>query len=877
MAVATATSRVTNPDGSVTTQWSDGTSSTRVTNPNGSITTKWNDGTSSTSTIAADGQLAQRVPDGATTKQVTDPTTGKPITIVVRADGTPETTDPVTNAWSGAVDAASPTNGVRGTSIGPVSLPTRIIDSRTGQPVNIGSWRNTLADLKDVADRTNVVGDPGGIGKLTGTDTTGNAIRNNAVKILGANVDLSGVLDSAGKATGVAGSGTVPGGGGGGAPTANTGAIDASISSAQGLRDQFANAYQNFRPTAAPVVQGAQLAPQTYATAGQVGYVPQVQAPNVGTAQQVQAATVGAYLNAAGAAAQAGTATAQQIGALERVRAGEVGQYQGATAQRVGDIERVQGVNVQGAPQVTNGGPVIAERANATTLDQQQQAEFRQNQKTLLGYLNGAIDGTAPSVAKLQLDEATQRNEANQLGLASAASRGGNSALAMRTAANNIGMINQKAAADAALLRAQEIATARGQYGEVANSGRTTDVSIAGQNAGLLTGVSQSNAQLGTTANITGATLNQKTSSENAGNAVAVNSLRAQLAQAAQTTNANNNLSASTTNATLGTQVATSNAKNQLDAQSLQAQLNQQASTANAGNSLAAQTTNATLGTQASVTNANNQTSASIATANNATQASVANANNSLAAQIAQAKLTQDASTSNAANATSLQQLQAQLIYNASHDNAGNALSAAQTNANLQTQASTTNATNATSLNVNQGQLTNAANLANAANQVTTAGQNITSQQNAAANSLTASGQTIQGQANVLDNQTKLQAAQMDADAKSRAAALGGLGAAGAAWLASDRRLKTDVSDGKGSAQDLLNHLSAKSFRYKDGGDRQTGVMAQDVEKSPAGKTFVRETSRGKALDPVAGFGSVLAMLSTLNDRMKKVEGARAP
>ncbi|MEP6651823.1 MAG: tail fiber domain-containing protein [Myxococcales bacterium] len=523
---------------------------------------------------------------------------------------------------------------------------------------------------------------------------------------------------------------------------------------------------------------------------------------------------------------------------------------------------------------MTNGGPVIAERANATTLDQQQQAEFRQNQKTLLGYLNGAIDGTAPSVAKLQLDEATQRNEANQLGLASAASRGGNSALAMRTAANNIGMINQKAAADAALLRAQEIATARGQYGDVANSGRTTDVSIAGQNAGLQTGVSQSNAQLGTTANITGATLNQKTSSENAGNAVAVNSLQAQLAQAAQTTNANNNLSAGTTNATLGTQVATSNAKNQLDAQSLQAQLNQQASTANAGNSLAAQTTNATLGTQASVTNANNQTSASIATANNATQASVANANNSLAAQIAQAKLTQDASTSNAANATSLQQLQAQLIYNASHDNAGNALSAAQTNANLQTQASTTNATNATSLNVNQGQLSNAANLANAANQVATAGQDITARQNAAGNSLTASGQTIQGQSATLNANTELQKAQMAADAQTTAAQYGAAGSA-LGVLASDRRLKTDVSDGKGSAQDLLNHLSAKSFRYKDGGDRQTGVMAQDVEKSPAGKTFVRETSRGKALDPVAGFGSVLAMLSTLNDRMKKIEGGR--
>ncbi|MEP6652757.1 MAG: hypothetical protein ABJA82_05335, partial [Myxococcales bacterium] len=449
----------------------------------------------------------------------TDPVTGKTVIIKVNGEGTWAIKD----GPGGKPDPATQQFNANTTGANrPPDVTPRTIGNTIFHPIDTAKMISGQAMSVINGNTANLPGNPYG----TGSNSPSGGGTTPSQGYPGSTADTGGGVD--------------------GGPQVGTDAVRNSIANAQTLRQQLANAGGG--SYVAPVVQGAQLAPQTYATAGQVGYVPQVQAPNVGPAQQVQAATVGAYLQAAGAAAQAGTATAQQIGALERVQAGSVGQYNGATAQQVGPIERVQGVDVQGAPQVTNGGPVIAERANATTLDQQQQAEFRQNQQTLLGYLNGAIDGTAPSVAKLQLDEATQRNEANQLGLASAASRGGNSALAMRTAANNIGMINQKAAADAALLRAQEIATARGQYGDVANSGRTTDVSIAGQNAGLQTGVSQSNAQLGTTANITGATLNQKTSSENAGNAVAVNSLRAQLAQAAQTTNANNNLSAGTTN-----------------------------------------------------------------------------------------------------------------------------------------------------------------------------------------------------------------------------------------------------------------------------------------------------------------------------------------
>lgn len=575
----------------------------------------------------------------------------------------------------------------------------------------------------------------------------------------------------------ISGIGGIGGIGGGG--SANPSVLTDDINRSRTLSDQFNSQYNNYTPGVAPTIAQTTLAPQRDAVAGTVGYVPQVVAPTVGGPERVQAATVGNFSNAQGAGAYGGVA-----------------QGSAATAGFVGPIERA-----------------IAERAAAERLDPTQQAEFRARQNDLIGYLTGAIDGTAPSVAKLQLDQATERNAANQLGLASAASRGGNSALALRTAANNIGLINQKAAADAALLRAQEIATARGQYGDVANAGRTADINLADRNATLATDVSK-------------------------------------------------------TNATLGTQVNTTNATNDLTAKTTQAKLDTDASVATAGNQ-----------TQASVATANNATQASVASANNATQASIANSNNSLAQQIAQAKLTQEAGTTNANNATTLQQLQAQLLYNASHDNAGNALSAAETNAKLLSEASNTNANNATTLNVNQGQLTNAANINNANNVVTTRGQDITERNNIADNAIKSQGQVIQGDANILDNQTKKDVANTEMKGKIIAAGLEGAGGALSVLTKSDRNAKTDIGDGEASAQDLLDHLSARTFRYRDPADgkgRQTGVMAQDVERSPAGRAFVRETPQGKALDSRAGFGSVLAMLATLNDRLDRVEGARA-
>lgn len=97
-------------------------------------------------------------------------------------------------------------------------------------------------------------------------------------------------------------------------------------------------------------------------------------------------------------------------------------------------------------------------------------------------------------------------------------------------------------------------------------------------------------------------------------------------------------------------------------------------------------------------------------------------------------------------------------------------------------------------------------------------------------------------------------------------------GGAGAALAMSDERVKTGISDGNADAQRFLDSLSAMNFQYKAApGQQHTGVMAQDLEKTPAGRGAVMETPAGKAVDYGQLAGSFAAALGNLNGRMKKM------
>ena len=107
----------------------------------------------------------------------------------------------------------------------------------------------------------------------------------------------------------------------------------------------------------------------------------------------------------------------------------------------------------------------------------------------------------------------------------------------------------------------------------------------------------------------------------------------------------------------------------------------------------------------------------------------------------------------------------------------------------------------------------------------------------------------------------------------------GGLAAGGsvAAAALSDKRAKKNISGVSDDSMDeFLDALEGRNFSYKDsrnGEGRRVGIMAQDIEGTDIGSTFVRETPEGKKLDMAGGFGAVLAALGELNQRLDEIDG----
>lgn len=170
------------------------------------------------------------------------------------------------------------------------------------------------------------------------------------------------------------------------------------------------------------------------------------------------------------------------------------------TPERVGDvtidpIERASAagpVTMQGA---TLGGPAM--RSTSTVagarLDTGLSDQSRAAGQTAVDSYKGVLDGSAPSVAQLQLRDTLNQNVNQQLAVLAGA-RGRSLASARRGAARNIGMLNQNAGAAGALLRAKELDAARGGLAASASDMRSADLSQAGKAADLTQGAQTFNA-----------------------------------------------------------------------------------------------------------------------------------------------------------------------------------------------------------------------------------------------------------------------------------------------------------------------------------------------------------------------------------------------
>ena len=107
----------------------------------------------------------------------------------------------------------------------------------------------------------------------------------------------------------------------------------------------------------------------------------------------------------------------------------------------------------------------------------------------------------------------------------------------------------------------------------------------------------------------------------------------------------------------------------------------------------------------------------------------------------------------------------------------------------------------------------------------------------------------------------------------------GGAEGAMTAILASDERVKTNIEPGSEKIGEMLDALQSASYDYREphkpfrSPGRKYGVMAQDLERSEAGKTFVVDTPDGKVVKYGEMLPALLAATADIHRRVKKVEG----
>ena len=132
-----------------------------------------------------------------------------------------------------------------------------------------------------------------------------------------------------------------------------------------------------------------------------------------------------------------------------------------------------------------------------------------------------------------------------------------------------------------------------------------------------------------------------------------------------------------------------------------------------------------------------------------------------------------------------------------------------------------------------------------------------------------------------------MQAAQRSAANKAAGTQMAGAGVAGfAAILAafiSDERLKTNVSEkeGKEEIRDMLGKM--KPVNYDMGGKNESGILAQDLERSEAGREMVKRGPAGlRMVDTNEAAKKMLAAMALMHEdneslkaRLAKLEGKK--
>ncbi len=138
-------------------------------------------------------------------------------------------------------------------------------------------------------------------------------------------------------------------------------------------------------------------------------------------------------------------------------------------------------------------------------------------------------------------------------------------------------------------------------------------------------------------------------------------------------------------------------------------------------------------------------------------------------------------------------------------------------------------------------------------------------------------GQNLGALTSLNGQQLGAQTNAMNATLGQQGIAGGLLNTAGTLIAASDKNLKTDISDASDDIDEMLNALTAKTYRYKDeakyGEGARAGIMAQDLQKSKAGAATVVTLPDGHlGFDVSKAVSAALASTARLNERLRKLE-----
>jgi hypothetical protein len=153
--------------------------------------------------------------------------------------------------------------------------------------------------------------------------------------------------------------------------------------------------------------------------------------------------------------------------------------------------------------------------------------------------------------------------------------------------------------------------------------------------------------------------------------------------------------------------------------------------------------------------------------------------------------------------------------------------------------------------------------------------QGLQAQQNAELNRQLGMGQTQLGQTNAETARQK----QINDETAARKQAMLGMGSSiiMSGMGKSDERAKMSIEGGDKMIEDFLSHIAAKKFEYRPGEGEapgpRVGIMAQDMEKSPVGRTLVAEGPDGmKYVDTQKRMPMML--LAAMADIHKRMKGA---